>query len=42
MKWEQAVELGNLTGLDELANYYETVAGMCRSLRNGSSFWPLP
>ncbi|UQT44744.1 hypothetical protein M5E88_19950 [Akkermansia muciniphila] len=25
--WEQAVELGSLTGLDELANYYETVAG---------------
>lgn len=25
--WEQAVELGSLTALDELANYYETVAG---------------
>ena len=24
--WEQAVELGSLTALDELANYYETVA----------------
>ena len=25
--WEQAVERVSLTALDELANYYETVAG---------------